>query len=347
MLFRDYLDRLSSLKAGELLLSSDRVPLYRSPTGLLPLPGTTELPAEMLERELAALLCPEELRTLEREQHVACIKQLCESHRVRVSCHVAAHGYTLKLALADLQAQADGELAVPAMLSPLMHASRGLIIVAGPAASGKSSLVSRMLEQLCSDRAAFAMTVEDPVLYSSDAGSGIVVQRAVGKHCVSHAQGIDTALAARAEIIACSDLAAPGAFERMVEAASSGAVAIGELRAQSAVGALEQLLSAADGGSRSALAGELADALLAVLSLDLLPAQGGGRVPAIELLSATPRICALLREQQLDKISALFEREPGMQSMDRSLLELASAGLVEGREAYLRASDKALFRAWA
>jgi twitching motility protein PilT len=347
---QDFLSKLSSLHASELLLSADHPPLYRALHEWLPLPGSVELHAEDMERALARLLTQDELRMLREEQHVSFIKQLDSGERVRAFCHVAEHGYTVKLVLLDVIAKVCSELSIPPLVLPLTAAQSGLIVIAGPAGSGKSTLLSRILTQLASERQAFVITVEEPIQYSAATApktDALIVQRAVGRHCVSHAHGIEAALAARAEVIACSSLAAPQAFTRMLDAASSGVLALGELRAHSCVGALEQLLTAAPSAQRSVLARELSEALLAVVSLDLLPTKAGGRVLALEVLTATPRLRVMVREQSLERIPLLFEREAGMQSMDRSLLELATAGVLDGHEAYLRASDKTLFGAWA
>jgi twitching motility protein PilT len=347
MRVRDFLSKLTSLAASELLLAPNRPPLYRALHEWLPLPGSAELRADELERALARLLNSDELRMLREEQHLSCIKQLETGERVRAYCHASLQGYTVKLVLLSLQAQVSSALAIPPLVMPLTAARSGLVIVTGPAGGGKSALISRFLTHVASERHAYVATVEDPVQYAAAPSDAVIMQRALGRHCTSHAQGIETALAARAEVIACSNLAAPQAFARMLDAASCGALALGELRGHSAVGALEQLLGASPASVRPLLARELADCLLAVISLDLLPAKSGGRVLALEVLTATPKLCALLREQSLERIQQLYEGEPGMQSMDRSLLELATAGVLEGREAYRRAADKSLFSAWA
>jgi twitching motility protein PilT len=346
MRLRDYLGKLAALEASELLLSAHRPPLYRALHEWLPLPGSGELRADELERALTRLLSPDELRMLREEKHVSCIKLLDSGERVRAYCHAALHGYTVKLVLLSAQAQVSSDLSIPPLVMPLTAAKSGLIVVAGPAGSGKSALLSRILAQLAGERQALVATVEEPVQYSAAHNGSVVVQRAVGRHCASHAHGIESALAIRADVIACSNLAAPQAFSRLLDAAGSGVLALGELRAHSAVAALEQLMASAPVALRPLLARELSDALLAVIALDLLPTRTGGRVLALEVLTATPKLCALLRDQHLERIPALYESEPGMQSMDRSLLELATAGILEGREAYRRAADKALFSAW-
>jgi Tfp pilus assembly pilus retraction ATPase PilT len=347
MRVRDYLGKLSALQASELLLSPNRPPLYRALAEWLPLPGTVELRADELERTLTRLLSADEMRMLREQQHVSCIKELDSGDRVRAFCHAALRGYTIKLVLLSQQAQVSSELAIPALVMPLTAARSGLIVIAGPAASGKSTLLSRILSQIANERHAIVATVEEPVQFGAAHKGAAIMQRSVGRHCVSHAHGIESALGARAEVIACSNLAAPQAFPRMLDAARSGVLALGELRAHNAVAALEQLLSTVPASMRPLFARELSESLLAVLALDLLPAKAGGRVLALEVLTGTPKLCALVREQKLERISSLYEAEAGMQSMDRSLLELATAGLLEGREAYRRASDKTLFSAWS
>jgi twitching motility protein PilT len=346
MRVRDYLSKLASLQASELLLSAHRPPLYRALHEWLPLPGSAEVRADELERALTRLLNSDELRMLREEQHVSCIKQLDTGERVRAYCHASRHGYTVKLVLLSLQAQLSAELIIPPLLMPLTAARSGLIVITGPAGSGKSTLLSRILAQVAGERHAFAATVEEPVQYSAAQNGAVIMQRAVGRHCASHAHGIESALSARAEVIACSNLAAPHAFTRMLDAASSGVLALGELRAHNTVGAVEQLLGASPLALRPLVARELSECLLAVIALDLLPAKAGGRVLALEVLTATPKLCALLKEQDLEQIPSLLEGEAGMQSMDRSLLELATAGILDGHEAYRRAADKSLFSAW-
>ena len=347
MRVRDYLSKLSALQASELLLSPNRPPLYRALAEWLPLPGTVELRADELERTLTRLLSADEMRVLREQHHVCCTKVLESGERLRAYCHAALRGYTLKLVLLSQQAQLSSELAIPPLVMPLTAAKSGLIVIGGPAGSGKSTLLSRILSQLAKERHAFVATVEEPVQYRAAHNGAVIMQRDVARHCASQAAGIESALAARAEVIACSNLAAPNAFPRLLDAAHSGVLAFGELRAGSAVAALELLLGAAPVATRPLIARELSDALLAVISLDLLPAKNGGRVLATEVLTATPKLCALLREQKLERIPSLYEAEAGMQSMDRSLLELATAGLLDGREAHRRASDKTLFSAWA
>ncbi|MEY4575595.1 MAG: hypothetical protein RL701_298 [Pseudomonadota bacterium] len=343
----DYMRKLAVVNATDLLLSAGRPPLYRARGELLPLPGEGVVADDALRAELETLLGADAWETLQQEQRVAFSCVLRAGERIRGTCHVSAHGLTVKLSLLGAQSERLAELELPKILEPLLGAQSGMVIITGPAGSGKTTLIARVVSQLAAGRSLHIATSEDPVEYRLHGGESIVVQRSIGRHCASHAQAIDTALATQAQIIACSDLAAPRALEGMLEAANAGVLALGELPGYGVVRALEQLVLGAPQHARSQLLVDLADALLAVVSLDLLPRKSGGRVLAVEVLLSTRNVCSLVRDGKLSLLSGLLDREPGMQSMDRSLLDLATRGVVEGREAYTRAVDKRLLSAWS
>jgi twitching motility protein PilT len=344
----EYVRKLVGLGATDLLLSSERPPLYRAANELLPLPGEGVMGDAELRSLALGLLDADEQQALQDDFRVSFQAQLLGGLRGAGSCHVAQHGLTLRLRLLGGLDLAQIDLSLPSNVPSLLHAEAGLIVVTGPAASGKSSWIARYLQLMAAQRPLHVATIDDPVEYVLPPSHGAISQRGVGRHCRNFAEGIDAALEANAQVIAVSDLQAPGAFERMLEAAGAGVLAIGELRGYGAVAALEQLLSAAPAGLRTQLAGDLADTLTAAISLDLVPRKaGGGRVLALEALPATPNACSLLRDGKTQMLASLLERDPGMQSMDRCLLDLATRGVIEGREAHTRATDKRPFTAWA
>jgi twitching motility protein PilT len=342
---REYLRKLAGVGAGELLLSAGRPPLYRAQDGLLPLPGAGSLAENDLRGELQELLTPDEWQELEDHQRVHFQLELDTGLRVRGGCHSAAHGLTVKLTVMGELTHSLADLELPRMVAPVLAAESGLIIVTGPSGSGKTTLLARFLMQLAGERQLYVSSSENPVEYRLEGLGCAIVQRAVGRHCPSHVSAIQSALATEAQVVSCSELTAPGVFGLLVEGACSGAITLGEMRGRGVVAALEHLLatSAADARLRADLAG----ALSAVISLELLPKKTGGRVWAAELLIGSRNVSTLIRDGNLHMLQPLLDREPGMQSMDRSLLDLATRGIIEGREAYARASDKRALASWA
>jgi twitching motility protein PilT len=342
----DYLRKLASVGASDLLLSSDRTPLYRAANELLPLPGEGTLADAELRSELQALVTPDEWASLLADQQLACMVDLGQGLRVRGLCSVGRHGISTRLSLLRPECAALAELQLPATIAGLAEAESGLVIVTGPVGAGKSSLVAALLSVVSQQRAGHIVSVENPVEYLHKSRLGTLSQRAIGRHCASYASALEAALDTGADVIACSNLDADGAFELAVEAASAGVLVFGELPGQAAANALEYLLGRAPSQQRAQLCADLAECLVAVIALDLLPKKGGGRVPAVEILLCTPNVASLVRDGKTNILHSLLDRELGMQSMDRCLLDLATRGLIEGREAFTRATDKRAFAAW-
>ena len=339
-----YFRKLDGLGASELLLSSDRPPLYRAANELLPLPGEGTVADSDLRAELQALLTSHDWAKLQSEQQLSFVLALGPERRVRGQCGLSMRGLTARLCLLRHQESLE-DLQLPASLARFAEADSGLCVVTGPAGSGKSSLVASLLGLVAKLRNAHIVSIEDAVEYLQRSPS--VSQRALGRdygHCLA---AIETALDTDADVIACAQLETEGVFELLVEAANSGVLVIAEMPGHGTVNALEQLVSTSALAQRAQLCSDLAECLLGAVSLDLLPRKGGGRIPALEILLASPNVASLVRDGKISMLASLLDREHGMQSMDRSLLDLATRGLVEGREAHARAIDKRAFQAWA
>jgi twitching motility protein PilT len=342
----DYLRKLGSVGASDLLLSSDRPPLYRAANELLPLPGEGTLPDAQLRAALQDMVTEDEWASLLGEQQLAFVAELGHELRVRGLCSTGLHGISARLSLLRPAAASISELQLPASLAGLADTATGLILVTGPAASGKSTLVATLLSLIAKQRTGHIATIENPVESLQKTYAAVVSQRGVGRHCGSQAAGFEAALDTNADVIACSSIEAQGAFELAVEAACSGVLVFGELPGHGAANAIEYLLACVPGAQRAQLCADLAECLAAVVWLDLLPKKGGGRVPAVEILLGTPNVASLVRDGKANLLPGLLDREMGMQSMDRCLLDLATRGMIEGREAYARAIDKRPFAAW-
>jgi twitching motility protein PilT len=339
-----YFRKLDGLGANELLLSSDRPPLYRAANELLPLPGEGTLGDEELRSGLEALLHPDEWARLHAEQQLSFVIALGGERRVRGQCGLSLRGLTARLCLLRQQDSLE-DLQLPASLARFAEADSGLCVVTGPAGSGKSSLVASLIGLVAKLRNAHIVSIENAIEYLQRSPS--ISQRALGRDFAHGLAAIETALDTDADVIACAQLETEGVLELLIEAANSGVLVIAELPGHGSVNALEQLVSCSPLAQRSQLCSDLAECLLGVVSLDLLPRKGGGRIPALEILLASPNVASLVRDGKISMLASLLDREHGMQSMDRSLLDLATRGLVEGREAHARAIDKRAFQAWA
>jgi twitching motility protein PilT len=218
----------------------------------------------------------------------------------------------------------------------------GLVLLAGPRGSGTSTVVAAFVDLVNRTRSEHVVTIESQILFLHEAKRSFVSQREV------RGRGDEIAAAARAalredpDVLVIEELASADAVAAAVEAAQSGRLVFGGLRAATAEAAIERLLEQAPAERRSQLRSALASTLRGVIAQALLRKRGGGRVAARELLLNTPAVAALLAEGNLFQIRAALQsgRKLGMTSLNDSLAALVRAGVVDPGEAYRKAVDR-------
>jgi twitching motility protein PilT len=218
----------------------------------------------------------------------------------------------------------------------------GLVLLAGPRASGASTLAAAFVDLVNRTRSEHVVTIESQILFLHERKRSFVSQREV------RGGGDEIAAAARAalredpDVLVIEELASADAVAAALEAAQSGRLVFGGLRASTAEAAIERLLEQAPSERRALLRSALASTLRGVIAQALLRKRGGGRVAARELLLNTPAVAALIAEGNLFQIRAALQsgRKLGMVPLNDALTALVRAGVVDPGEAYRKAVDR-------
>jgi twitching motility protein PilT len=218
----------------------------------------------------------------------------------------------------------------------------GLVLLASPRGSGASTLVAAFVDLVNRTRSEHVVTIESQILFLHEAKRSFVSQREV------RGRGDEIAAAARAalredpDVLVVEELASADAVAAAVEAAQSGRLVFGGLRASTAEAAIERLVEQAPTERRPQLRSALASTLRGVVAQALLRKRGGGRVAARELLLNTPAVAALIAEGNLFQIRAALQsgRKLGMVPLNDALTALVRAGVVDPGEAYRKAVDR-------
>ena len=323
-----FVTKLDSVGGSELLLGPGRPPLYRSASGLLPLPGEGAIAGAELEAMLEPWLGSERWTHLHTRRTLACVLGLPGQPRLRVRCTLAHQGPTLQVRVLDAPL-ALSELHLPAQLSGLADVSKGLVLVTGPSGSGKSNALASLVQQIAERRRRHIVTIESPVEFLHHSRISSISQRELGVHVTSFAIGVRSALQANADVIVLAKPEDDALCEIATRAAHS-ALLLCEVPGRGCVPTLERLLAAAAARSDCA---SLAETFVAIMALELLPKKGGGRVPACEIITQSPALGIVLRDGKPGGLTKLPEPAfgPGSQTLEAAKLELSRQGLIETR----------------
>ncbi|HET8998406.1 MAG TPA: type IV pilus twitching motility protein PilT [bacterium] len=263
------------------------------------------------------------------------------------------------------------DLNLPPILRDLSRKPRGLVLVTGPTGHGKSTALAAMLDAINSERAAHIVTVEDPIEYLHDHKKGIVNQRELGFDTQSFPNALRGVLREDPNVVMVGEMRDLETISAALTIAETGHLVFATLHTANAAQSIDRIVDVFPPYQQQQIRIQLASVIEAVISQQLLPnhryatrASGAhtdghrraaastatiqrvwptldeiGRVPAVEIMMATPAIRNLIREAKTHQIESALQTggQYGMQTMDMALADLVRRHLVSHEDALARA----------
>ena len=231
------------------------------------------------------------------------------------------------------------ELRVPQVVKKITTRPRGLVLVTGPTGSGKSTTLAACIDLINSTRDAHIITVEDPIEYLHRHKKSMINQRELELDTKSFSRALRSALREDPDVILIGEMRDLETMEAAITIAETGHLVFATLHTNTAAGSIDRIVDVFPPHQQTQIRTQLAMNLEAILSQQLLPRAGGtGRVPAVEILIATPAVKNLVRESKAHQIPAAIQTggKDGMQTMDQALKELYASGLITYQDAINR-----------
>lgn len=234
------------------------------------------------------------------------------------------------------------QLGLTPEIRALCTQSDGLVIVTGPRASGKSTLLRAFIDLINRTSSDHVITIESQIAFAHESRRSFVSQREVRGDSDAVVSAIRGALREDPDVLLIEDLRSPEVASVAFEAAESGRLVFGALPAASTVAAVTRLLEMFPHDRRSQAQAALAGTLRGVVAQVLLRRSKGGRIAAREILVNTPAIAALLEEGKTAQLPLAMEggRRHGMMPLNDALASFVRDGTVHITEAHLKAFDK-------
>lgn len=238
-------------------------------------------------------------------------------------------------------------LGVPDVVRRLCDHHQGMILVTGSTGTGKSTTLAAMIDYLNSTRNANIISLEDPIEFVHRSKQSQIIQRELGTHLPSFAEGIRASLRQDPDVILVGELRDAETISMAMTAAETGHLVLGTLHTTGAVKTIDRIIDALPGEMREQSKSFLAQSLVAVMTQTLVKTPDGrGRKAILEIMVMTRAIAKLIMTDQTHQIPAQLQtgRDMGMQLMDQALLEAIQKKAVDPDDAYRFASDKTLFQ---
>jgi twitching motility protein PilT len=295
------------------------------------------------------ILGPEHVEKFKKNQDVDLAYSIDGLGRFR--CNVFQQRGTVGLVLRVIPVKilTVRELGLPFVLEKICNEQRGLILCTGTTGSGKSTSLAAMIDYINSQRTEHVITIEDPIEFLHRDKKSIVNQREVEVDTRSFAAALRSALRQDPDVILVGEMRDYETIETAITAAETGHLVLSTLHTLDATETINRIISVFPPHQQKQIRLQLSGVLKAVISMRLVPrADGHGRVPAVEVMIATPfiRDCIINKDKTklIHEAIAAGVSQYGMQTFDQSIFQLYKKELITYDEALRRASNPDEFK---
>ncbi|AKI97074.1 type IV pilus twitching motility protein PilT [Kosmotoga pacifica] len=251
--------------------------------------------------------------------------------RVRGNLYFSNKQPILALRLIPKTIRTLDDLGYPQLFKEFCTPDKGLILVAGPTGSGKSTTLAAMLEHINRHRPVHLITIEDPIEYVFESKMALIHQRELGSDTASFYNGLKYALRQDPDVILVGEMRDPETMELAMTAAETGHLVFSTIHTNSAATTPERIIGVFPPHQQNQIAMQLANSLLAVIYQRLLKRKDGkGRISIIEIMVVTQAIRNLIREKKFHQIESMMQAggKFGMITFDDALVNAFKEGLI-------------------
>ncbi|MBI4932315.1 MAG: type IV pilus twitching motility protein PilT [Actinobacteria bacterium] len=316
--------------ASDLHLTVGRPATARRDGVLVPFEGVGLLETEDTERMVRSLLTLEQQHELEHNSQVDFSFGLDSIGRFRANAYKQRNSYALALRVIPFRVRSLEELGAPWAANELLARPYGLVLVVGPTGSGKSTTLAAMIDRINETKPVHILTIEDPIEYLHHHKVAMVNQREVGTDVNNFLDGLRSALREDPDVVLLGEMRDLDSISITLTLAETGHLVFATLHTNDASQALDRIVDVFPAERRDQIQIQLAGTLQGVISQRLLPAEGGGRVAAYEVLMANDAVRNLVREGKSRQLrnAMISGQQEGMQTIEMDLARLVSSGIL-------------------
>jgi twitching motility protein PilT len=231
------------------------------------------------------------------------------------------------------------DLNLPPEVAALANLQHGLVLIGGPAGSGKSTTLAALIHAINQREARHILTIEDPIEYEHEHLRSVVEQVEIGIDAPDFPTALRAALRQAPDILMVGEMRDPETMRIAVAAAETGHLVLSTLHTTDVASTVSRISDSFPAERQNTIRQELSMAIAAVLTQILIPSRKGGRVPAAELLMASYGARQHIRRNALQHLhqEITMTKSKGSFTLEQSLLRLVQQGDLDREEAMVYA----------
>ena len=335
------LEEVVKKKASDLHLQVGLAPTLRIDGSLKPIAGSEILTEQVVESLVFAILDEDQKQILLKDKEFDFSFAFGDLGRFRVNAFHERGNLAAALRLIPNEILTIEQLGLPDIVNKMAEYPRGLVLVTGPTGSGKSTTLAAMVDKINSERAHHIITIEDPIEFTHKSKKSVLVQREVHYDTFSFSAALRSSLRQDPDVVLIGEMRDLETIASAITIAETGHLVFATLHTNSAAQSIDRMIDVFPPHQQPQIRSQLSNILMSIVSQRLIPTIGGGRQAAAEILVATPAVRNIVREGKTHQLDAVIQTgaEYGMQSMDKTLVNMIHAGTITYDEARNYAVD--------
>ena len=261
--------------------------------------------------------------------------------RFRVSTYKQRGSYSAVIRIIQFELPKPSELMIPDSVMELANINYGMVLVTGPAGGGKSTTLACLIDKINTEQEVHIITLEDPLEHLHSHKKSIVSQREICTDTENYITALRASLRQSPDVILLGEMRDYETIGVAMTAAETGHLIISTLHTIGAANTIDRIIDVFPANQQRQIAVQLSMVLQAIVSQQLVPDINGNVIPAFEIMTVTPAIRNMIRENKVPQIDGVVysSNREDMISMDSSLLKLYQEGKITKETALVYASN--------
>jgi len=321
--------------ASDLHIQVGLPPILRQDGALVAITGQPVLTPQMVEQMIFSTLDEMQQKILVRDKEFDYSFAFGELGRFRANAFHEKGNLACAFRLIPNKMPSIADLGLPAVVEQFADYPRGLVLVTGPTGSGKSTTLAAIVDKINKEKALHILTIEDPIEFTHKSQRSVVVQREVHYDTFSFAAALRSALREDPDVVLLGEMRDLETISSAITIAETGHLVFATLHTNSAAQSIDRMIDVFPAHQQPQVRSQLSNILMAICAQRLVPAIGGGRVAAAEIMIANSAIRSLIRDGKTHQIDSMIQTgaSAGMQTMDATLANMVKRGQVSYEDA--------------
>ena len=321
--------------ASDLHIQVGLPPILRQDGALVAVTGQPVLTPQMVEQMVFSTLDEMQQKILMRDKEFDYSFAFGELGRFRANAFHEKGNLACAFRLIPNKMPTIADLGLPPVIEQFADYPRGLVLVTGPTGSGKSTTLAAIVDKINKEKAMHILTIEDPIEFTHKSQRSVVVQREVHYDTFSFSAALRSALREDPDVVLLGEMRDLETISSAITIAETGHLVFATLHTNSAAQSVDRMIDVFPAHQQPQVRSQLSNILMAICAQRLIPAIGGGRIAAAEIMIANSAIRSLIRDGKTHQIDSMIQTgaSAGMQTMDATLANMVKRGQVSFEDA--------------